>query len=81
MKEIAVADNPHRAVDVVLIDGNIDPVVIEKYTAPSRESSDAIIENLKRINGTGGRFDGAEVSAAIGEGATKESESVDDRAP
>src|SRR5438477_7482414 len=60
MKEIGVADL-HHAVDVVLIDGDVDPVVIEKYPAPGGEFSDAVVQDLKPVNGTAGRFDGAAV--------------------
>ena len=49
MKEIAAADLG-RAVDVVLIDGDVDPVVVEKHTV-TRESLDAVVQDLQPVMG------------------------------
>ena len=50
MNEIAATDLG-RPVDVVLIDGDVDPVVVEKETA-SRKAQDPIIQYLDIVDGT-----------------------------
>ena len=72
MEESAGAD-VIAPIDLVLIDGDVDPIVIEKHTVPG-ESSDAVVEELESVNGTSGRPDGTESSS------TEEGEAVDDRA-
>ena len=41
-----------RAIDIILIDSDVDSVVVEKYTAVG-EPLDAVVQNLKIVDRTG----------------------------
>src|SRR5207244_1148562 len=70
MNQIA-GSNLQTAVDIVVLDGDIDAVVIEEDAAVS-ESENPVIEQLESINGARGRFNRA--------GSASKCESIDDRA-